>query len=619
MSLALLALTLTLLLTTICGGHSPERFVFQRQTYDADPRRQISVFINGQSSEALQLHAVLVFSWPRHSYHNALVLSRKSVVRFEGITRHSEFGPHREINVISQHHLLRLQYDVAALNTEERFFGGVLPLGKRLDYDALLLLDYRSSLFNEVNTALFEQGRLTLLMSREDGPRDKGEFLGVFTIQCERHHRHRHCEMPLGNFLVNGREGEATALVVDLDSPFNLLPPDLFTRWEFHGEKRIVLQSASDEDAHLLLNPRFHWRLNEHSHTIVVGVDLLHHFQKVEYSPHRGSITVWHSWVYQEHETHEILKNVIYYVISTILTCLAYWITSPNYDVLASLLSLERPPEGKFPFPYKLVLVELLSLLIAGVLWIVIVFTGGGMSDGLMQHTTWPVLMRRRLLIFALSLYHAVVSIVLFVKTRKLTRHAFRHYYYVVVYALFTSVGAANYEERKRLASAETEPAPVKLVLLRNLTCHTLANTNLLLILNYLSEEVTPYNVPIMVASLGLLFFYTKTLFTSLLYLASRGVPVRVTMRKEPLFTALLFLSTAIFLAYTLLSAHLHHTFFLLQLNGLFSERVVHQFVETALCLTAVGALLSVYAPLVREVQGRQHRPVEEESDKTEK
>jgi hypothetical protein len=143
MSLALLALTLTLLLTTICGGHSPERFVFQRQTYDADPRRQISVFINGQSSEALQLHAVLVFSWPRHSYHNALVLSRKSVVRFEGITRHSEFGPHREINVISQHHLLRLQYDVAALNTEERFFGGVLPLGKRLDYDALLLLDYR--------------------------------------------------------------------------------------------------------------------------------------------------------------------------------------------------------------------------------------------------------------------------------------------------------------------------------------------------------------------------------------------------------------------------------------------------------------------------------------------
>jgi len=610
MFLPVLLLLGILTLPHSCGKE--DRVVFKRALYEVDAKRQLSVHLNVESSEALQLHVVLAFGWPGKAYHNALFFHPRHHLKYKALTGDSNFPPQRDLDVISKDQLLRLQFEVGLVGTEEKFVGG-----HKLEYDALISLDYHSSLWNEWNTARFEEARVTLLMDTREGKREKGEFVAVYHIHCEKHrhpHRKGHCGIGLGDHRINGREikGEAGRLVINLDSPHNLLPPELFARWKFHGEKNLRVTDP-DGKTILLLNSQFRYLLNEHGDDIVVGIDLVHHFQKVEYSPHRGHVTLWHSWMFQEKETFDRHKNIIYYFISLILTCLTYWYTSTNYDIFTRLLPIVAKRDNeelRFEFPYCLIIVELVSLLLAISIWF-IVFLSGGEPGNPFAMEEWPVVLQRRLAIFLISFYHVLLSLALFIKTHSLTLHAFRYYYSWVCFKLYARKGTEGYAKLKTVARSETESVPVKLVLLRNLTCHTVSNTSLLLILNFLSEEKALYNIPFILFSLGLLYFYVKTLFTTLLYVSSVGGG-----KRERLLTIVCSLSGLLFLIYTLWTIEIHYTLFILRLNSLFTERVVNHVVNTMLCFTIVGALLSIFVPLVEAIHTNRRKPLPEVVDK---
>jgi hypothetical protein len=588
MSLLLGLLLGILLLPQEGEGHAPDRMVFKRALFEADVRRSLSLHLNCQSKEALQLHVLLVFGWQGERYHNALLFNPRHHAKYREITRDSDFHVSRELNIVSKDQLLRMQFDVAGHGTEERFVGG-----HKLEYEALLFMDFHSSIWNECNTILFEESRVTLLFQAgEVSPRERGEFHAFYDLECERG-EHRHCEVSLRDYKINEREsvGEAHRLIIDLDSPHNLLPPELFARWKYHDEKRLRV-TGPDGRLILMLNSQFRYLLNEKSTDIVVGIDLVHHFQKVELSLHRGRVILWHSWCFEEKETFDALKAVIYYFIGLVLTCITYWLTSPNYDVLTPT---EKNPPAMFDFPYRLVLVEIVSLLVALSIWILVFLAGGGTSGTSLDE--WPIVLQRRLLVFLLALYHVLISLALFVKTPRMTWHSLRYYYYYATFMGSTRRDAEDYNKIKSLARMETEPVPMRMVLLRNMTCNTVNATTLLLILNYLSEEKALYNIVFMVTSLVLLFFYVRNLFVSLLFLCMSGV------RKEALLTIVTALSAIVFFVYTVLTLDMTYTLFLTHLNSLFTHRVITNAVGTIICFTAVGALLSVFVPLVEAIQ----------------
>ena len=589
-------LLLMLLIAPAECGHDPPAVVLKRQIFFTDERHRVSVTLSSETAAATQLHTLLVFSPPPHSgnhswYHNALIISPKKFDRYATVSGHTDFSPHRYLNLIAKGLSLGLQYDVAPYAAL-----GIFNSGTR-DYDAVLRMDKHSSVWNEYDTLLFEQSRVTLSMHRHGTHIEKQDFLGFYHLQCEDHRHRHHCVVPLRGRHLNGHRFHHThigRLVIDLDAPHNLLPHDLFMRWQYHGEKEFVLTEYDSDHTWLRLNRQFQYRLNHNSDDIVMGIDLVEYFQSVEYSLHRGSIVLWYSRIYNSNETYELHKWLIFWFLSLILTCISCWYNSPTYDVLQAVIRRRSLVD----YPYQLVVVDLVTLTLAPVLWILVFVSGDAWHNAV---TGFPhsVVMRRQLLIFSFGLYHLLLMVALLARTGTLIKQCFRHYYHY-----FKSFVSSKVDQQ--LADRETETVSVKMVLMRNLAGHTLSVTNFLLIVNYVSEEQLMYTIPLVVASLCLLYYYVKIIFSSVVYVARNGGP-----RQEPLFTFLFMLSGAVFIVYSVLGSYTHYTDFFMLLNSVFSELDVRSFAVELQCFVAVVAVVVVYFPLLRYVRKKQRKALD--------
>lgn len=569
-----------------------------------DGQRLISVSMSGATTEAAQMLVLLVFSGARQGaqrqYHNALLMNPRHVSRYTRVT-----GRQQQLTVLSKGESIDMKYQVALPN--ESFTATTSS-----EYDALLSLDYDSSIWNEYDTALFEQSLLTLKMSPEIGDGDSNgasikakrqfgddedqglrDYLGTYRLNCEGgtyRGGHDECVVSLDGLWINGAAPETTGrlLVVDLDSPVNLLPLDLFLRWQFHGEREFFLTApALGGELYLMLNRQFQYQLNEESDDIVLGLDLVHYFQRVSYSAHRGRLVLWYSRIYASNPNFQLSKSLIYWFISLILTCLASWLASPNYDVLDAVLARHHT----FGFPFQMVIVELTSLALAPLLWTLVLASGDAWTNayGLFRHST---VLQREQLIFFMALYHWILSLALVARGGELVKLSFRHYWHY-----FGSFVRKPGRYDKALAERETEIISVKAVLLRNLAGHALMETSFLMITNYLSEEKLIYNVPYIVASLALVFFYLKTLGTIVVYVAQQGG-----VRREPLFCLISALSAVAFFIFVGLGIHLNYVGIFLLLNAVYSTNVVKAATWMLLSFVAVAGVYSVYLPLTRHV-----------------
>ena len=81
------------------------------------------------------------------------------------------------------------------------------------------------------------------------------------------------------------------------------------------------------------INRQFKFQLNERSGDIVLGVDVVHHFQKVELAHEFGYVTLWYASAYHERARHEQNTAIIFLFISLVLTTISYWCSSPNLSV----------------------------------------------------------------------------------------------------------------------------------------------------------------------------------------------------------------------------------------------------------------------------------------------
>lgn len=669
---------------------APPSLAFRRQVFDSEKRRELTLYLHALAEETPQMHCLLVFGFHSERFHSALIVNPLKQPRIGRVARDCEYVGECELLVHAKDGVVvPLQYEVAPL----QHFATTVVVNSltrtRADFDALLSLDPASSLWAEYNTVTFDQA--LLVVSRRDEPpdgwaldqeRDREDFRGVYRLRCDPRRQHRaekHCVVALRGHEVNGRGLDGAQLVLDLSAQVNLLPYDLFMRWQFHDEKELwlhpagVAPEARSRASLFHINRQFKFQLNERSGDIVLGVDVVHHFQKVELAHEFGYVTLWYASAYHERARHEQNTAIIFLFISLVLTTISYWCSSPNFDVApfimrkvfapapkppkaalpaqhlpplvretsglyalfhsglfggggsAALLprlgaekrpgteqvaELETPPPPdqvplrhlQFEFPYKIVATELVALLTTLILWILIFTFTDELSSAHFGPHSHSVFQQRKLIIVCLQLYHAVLSTLIFIYTRELLVNALWHYYAKVRFFLFARELDDNYAMLKKWAAQESELAPVKLVLLRNLTCHTLANTNFLLIVNYLAEEKALYQIPFIIAALALLYCYVKTLFTALLFLcAYKYRPLRL-LRKEAAFCALMLASALVFFLDFGFSVWPFYVAFFSQLNNFFPREAVLSLTATLLCLVAAGALLSIYDPMTKHL-----------------
>ena len=547
-------------------GCFSDEIVFKRLHFRKNLRKETSIYLRGHSPESILIHALVVFSDDVAHFHNSLVFNPRSLEKYDKILHYSDFQFNNEVVVITKGREMQLQFSVAPWISP--YFNG------SIHYDAVLLLDYYSALWNEYNSWIVERSRLILKkieppwkLPEEESSRE--DFTGLYYLECDRTRSLKKCHVKLPPDFSYG-------LILDPGRSDNLLPQELMVRWMFHEEKEFFLR---DEDGHEFfhINNQFQYSLNTESDDIVLGVDFIHWFQKVEYNIEAGYYKLFYSHVYHTHDKFELQAWIISIFIGTIIYgVIHFWITSPNYNILQALL--EKKPY--FLFPLRLVSCEILSILIAIVLWIMtLVFSED--LDNTTFHYSHSDHKRRRVLFLVFSIYHVILNIIFLLWNWSLTKATFTYYYASLLYYRMSEEDKKqdpDYTDLVRLVNTEEAKIHPRYVITRNILINTIAATNLLLILNYLSEHMRLYFIIMTLVSLIMVYYYTKMLIIGFLFMFIASPTVKDLWRKYHNFVILFWINFIVYALFVAFSMPTTYYSLLNELNSMYSDIILWVF-----------------------------------------
>lgn len=548
---------------------------FKRQVFKANDRRETSIYARGHSSESIILHCLLIFSDEAYHFHNTLLFNPLRVGKYDKILHRSDFPFNNEFMLITKGVEFLVQYDIAPHYSP--YFSGTI------DYDAVLSLDYFSSMWNEYNTFTIERSKLTLLMLEPSqwNSDNREDFQGFYKLWCNRNISLKYCHVVLKNdtLRINNHVYLNYNITIKPQQKFNLLPPDLFVYWQFHAEKELRIYDDADDDATMLLhlNGQFEYGLNEETNEIILGVDVMHYFQKIEYGVEAGYYKLFYAQVYHDNEMYATGKLIIAIFIGTILSTMFYWITSPNYDILFNLLRGEMT----FEYPVRQVFSELLSIGIAIILWILTLVFAESYNNNTVVYYTNSYHKQRLLLYLSVSFYNVLLLSLYFIAQRRLLTGAWRYYY--------------NYARQMKAGKKQTVVVESRSVIGRNIAIICIMLCNLALILNYLSQEKVIYSFILIVLSLAFVYYYTKLLMISILYLIQFSVG-----SDQVRFIFITLANTAVYLFFLGFSLETIYLAFLREVNSMYSESLLWDFVIIAICVVSLLAVCAVLLPMFK-------------------
>lgn len=573
---------------------------FKRVVFHENLRKETSIYLRGYSPESILLHTLLVFSDDIAHYHNTLLINPLHFSKYLPLVHTSDFAFNNEFVLITKGREILLQYDIAPLSTG--FFDG----SSGTSYDAVLRLDYYSSLWNEYNTWSIERSHLTLKRVEPEQWKKKDvsqeDFNGYYHLWCNRSKSLKKCYVELPRKLrINGRHAHDPSslpygLLLDPNLQYNLLPHDLFLRWKYEGERDFLLEDDRGEEI-FFLNSQFEYGINSESQEIVLGVDFLHHFQRIEYNLEAGYYRFFFSHIYHSHENFEWGRLLITLFISTMLFgVLFYWMTSPNYHILKPVLEKDT----YFLFPFRIVWCEILSLGIALVLWILtLIFTESMGSETF--HYSHSDHKRRTILFILFSLYNALLLVIFLCWNWPLTKAAWRYYYAYIIFHTQAQRTDRDYPDLVRMIEMEERKIHPRYVITRNIFLHNIAATNLLLILNYLSEDMLIYFILLVGVSLTIVYYNTKLLSVSILYLARNSQEWRDLWVKHSGFFGLFLLNFIVYVIFIGFSLPTTYYSLLRELNSMYSDVIIWVF-TIQLLVFVLSLAISVVFYLVLKI-----------------
>lgn len=549
-------------------GCDSKEIVFKRQTFSDDDRKEISIYVHGRSTESILIHCLLVFTDTINTYHNTLLFNPRKLVKYEKLLHFSDFPFNNEFIIIAKGSEILVQYDIASHPSP--YFDG------KIQYDAVLSLDYYSSMWHEYNTFVIERGTLILRMTEPVLVDSVEDFKGCYKLGCNRSVSRKYCQLNdtgYENVLhIDGRPFNYTISIRPQET-HNLLPPELYNHWRYHDKKHLTIFSNHRSTPLIHLNDQFDYGVNEQSDEIILGIDVFHYLQKIEYNLEEGYYKMWYTHVYDNNSLFCTHKLIITIFIGTILSLMFYWITSKNYDILYNIVDGEM----LFEYPFSQIGREILSIIIAVLLW----FLSNIFSESVDRYTfyyTHSDHKRRKLLFLLFSIYNVLFMIIYLIKDYDLSSKTWRYYY--------------RYIKRRKIIR-ETSQIQSKSVIMRNFYILNIMVSNLLLILNYLSEEKTFYTFLLVAISLLVIYYSFKTLLIHLIYLLSyesRNVPS----------TFLFCANATIFLLFLIYSIPTTYLSFLREINSMYTDVIIWTCVIGILCLVMTFSLYTVFIPLIK-------------------
>lgn len=590
-------------------GCSSNEISFKRVTYTSNPRHQYSIYLHGENSERLVLHALLVFSDPENEFHNTLLFNPRRFDRYQTLVRESEFRFNNEVMLMSRGRRLLVQYDVA--NDGNSYFDSTVT---GVEYDAALLLDMYSSMWHEYNTVATERSQLLLRwQDASTAPVDDSvqDFAGLYRLQCNQSHSLKLCLVqppPHGiahqqhrqtGLWVNGHYYPHYQVVLDPSSATNLLPYELYMRWRYHQERTLSIGWHSNQSQHLFLNSQFQYEAQpeEESTQLVVGVDALRYFQRTEHRLYSGQFMLYFSAQYASSTVSSSdnvgLALLLVFLVGVLMYCITRWFTSNNYNVLHFMLTTERKKRHKFPFQFRQVACELTGVAIGILMWILMMIYTEPITQA---HFTYAhsAFQQRKLLLYLFSIYHLVLAVFIIFYSMRATRKMFRHYYAAYRYYCTSQPWDKDYELVRKRAIKYTTRMPTGLVIARNLVVHTVLACDLLFIFNYKAEAKPLYIYWFVLTALVLYYYYVKYLFLATYYLndvtRNEGQPVakHATMVLYIVAGSVVF---ALFAAFSIPTVYMN---FLFELNSTYPQALLVMFSIFLLTSLAALALLSV-------------------------
>lgn len=405
-------------------------------------------------------------------------------------------------------------------------------------------------------------------------------------------------ETEVGGLWVNGRH-YPYELVIDPSVSVNRLPHALYMRWHYHDERELEIAAHKHGEPFFYLNEQFQYELahESHPHELVVGVDALHYFQKTEHRLDTGVYLFYYTHIYSANDEYVFSKLVICVFIKTLLVCLFHWVTSENYDVLLFLL---RTPHGaqrrRFKFNYKQVACEWTAIGSTVLLWILtLAYTESiNGSNFLYSHTAFQ---QRKVLLYVYSFYHFVLLVGILGLNWPVTRKSAAYYYYWAC-SFTASPEQRDWAYIQMRAQKRTSTVSTKVVMIRNLTLHTLLDLDLLFIMNYMAEEKLMYGFFYLLVTLALFYYYVKYLLIATLYVYDLTEARWSRLGRHAWFVAWLVVSTVLFVLYAALSVPTTFVSFAQDVNSTYSETLIVVFCILFLALVCLCGLLSVVLPV---------------------
>lgn len=620
----ILPLLYPLLLYATCVAANPASLVFNRIDVASDVHRHIYVKLHGHSHETVLVNTMVLFRSPlrlragtsanasHDAYHNALLIANHVYLQYYRITKESHFPYNNEIPLIARGVDLMMPYaivedrdtwariaktsytrtstgavldNVNAYDTAQSESGGG---GATTAYQAILSMDRHSSIWDRYNVMSLTHYTLTLRYGTVSTSLD--EYDGMASLRCHYDGAGRciaeSSQLVLGDTVYNR---SAYRLVIDLHSSSNYLPVHLY----YHHQSLGGGDGATIWiDETLPLNAQFRYALNEFDNDVILGVDLLHRFAKVELSVESGELVLWYfDATYVHHARHTTVAIIL--VVPLLLCLYAYFeFKGCEPGALLRLMVRFSPVTSRwFYFRVRRVFIELLAMGAAFVLCVVSL---------IFSEFNRTAQSQRAILFGLLSLYHLIILGVVHLVTPDTLRHAVRVYFGRASGATPPSM-PADYDIVKE-AYAEGEQAKLS----REQTVNVIARDTCLPLIvllaimtkfNFSTEQCYIYLLVLFIVSL--LFLYRFAYYVSLGWLhwfAAR--------RYTPL-SYLLFLcgETACLVLYIAWSIHCVYFDYFRAINSIYTEAFMVAVTLTLISFVVLFACRSHYSTITDLIQ----------------
>lgn len=384
-------LLLLLLFCAVTTAWEEQPLVFNRVRFIEDTDKQSSIRFHGYSPDLVLIHAILRFSSPINQLHNALLIDQSSLPKYKKILIEST----SKIPITTRSVKKILSYVTVAesLTDSDANDDGIsdklyelvrsatrfgIGFTSAISYDAVFLLDEYSTIWNEYNVMIFSKSMLTFKQTADGalsmvGEREVEEFTGLASITCDPALQTDQClALSFGGVVANDRVYPTYRVLIDLDSPSNKLPIDLYlallTR-NNTSSKSLTLRlkhEEGEEETTLYLSSQYKYEMHQ-TNLIVLGVDLIHYFPRLEYSVTKKAFQLWHYESAKDDvfETQRNVKRFFPLLVFLLLVCLFRWATSYNYQILNYMIHFGEHAKTTHYFAYKQIFYELLALFVS--------------------------------------------------------------------------------------------------------------------------------------------------------------------------------------------------------------------------------------------------------------